>query len=77
MQMIWIILFYYIIYIANKYTKKLLRKYGYILKRAMLKIHDSSKKLNIQVLNEVNRNILITSGKKIKRDSLSNVNEKG
>ena len=36
---------------------------------------NSNKKLCILNINEVNRNILLTSGKEIKRDSLSNVNE--
>ena len=36
---------------------------------------NSNKKLCVLNINEVNWNILLTSGKEIKRDSLSNVNE--
>ena len=36
---------------------------------------NSNKKLCVLKINEVNWNILLTSGKEIKRDSLSNVNE--
>ena len=36
---------------------------------------NSNKKLYVLKINEVNWNILLTSGKEIKGDSLSNVNE--
>ena len=58
-----------------KYTKRLLWNNSYMLKRAyLLNLLNSINKLIFGY--EVNWNILVTSGKEIKRDFYSSVNEK-
>ena len=57
----------------EKYKKKLLKIASYILKKYM-KLNYLNSRINL-VKNKVNWNILVTLGKKIKRDSISSVNE--
>lgn len=82
-----IILIFYIKYIIiniyGKYIKRLLRISSCILKSiidlgASYLWIDSSKTWTLEeilCLNEANWNILVASGKEIKRDSISSVNE--
>jgi len=68
-------IYVYIYIYIYKYIKKLLWIFKLCIKEILLiYILNINSKRN-PLVNEVNWNILVTSGKEIKRDSMSNVNE--